>query len=67
MRSRLIARIRDVHRKAAALPPHCNNSCPSFAPRQTGAPRRIAMEFVALVMLGSIALFLLQQFEGFRF
>jgi hypothetical protein len=67
MRSGLIARIRDVHRKTAALPPHCNNCCPSFAPRHTGAPRRIAMEFIALVMLGSIVLFLLQQFEGSRF
>jgi hypothetical protein len=61
MRSRLVARIRDVHRKTTALPSHCNNSCPSFAPRQTGAPRRIAMDIVALVMLGSIVLFLLQQ------
>jgi hypothetical protein len=61
MRSRLIARICDVHPGTAALSSHCNNSCPSFAPRHTGARRRIAMEIVALVMLGSIALFLLQQ------
>jgi F0F1-type ATP synthase assembly protein I len=67
MRSRLTARIRDVHRKTAALPSHCNNFRPSFAPRHTGAPRKIAMEFVALVMLGSVVLFLLQQFEGSRF
>jgi hypothetical protein len=65
MRSRLIARIRDVYRKATALPSHCNNSCPSFAPRHTGALGSIDMEIVALVMLGSVVLFLLQQIWDF--
>jgi hypothetical protein len=34
--------------------------------RAIQARRRITMKFVALVMLGSIALYLLQQFEDFR-
>jgi hypothetical protein len=38
--------------------------CPSFAARHPGASRRIAMDIVALVMLGSVALWFTQQFDG---
>jgi hypothetical protein len=65
MRSRRVARNRDVYRKSAPQEPHCNNCCPSFAPRESGAPRSITMEIVALVMPGPIVLFLLQQVWDF--
>jgi hypothetical protein len=51
------------HRTAALLPLACNIAPPVFAPRQLGACRRMIMEFVAIVMLGSVALWFSQQFE----
>jgi hypothetical protein len=45
------------------MPSHCNTPHPISAPRQTGARRRWIMEIVGIVMLGSVALWLSQQFE----
>jgi F0F1-type ATP synthase assembly protein I len=42
---------------------HCNNSRPSCASRRSGAPRKINMDIVAFVMLGSVALWLLQHLD----
>jgi hypothetical protein len=57
-------RSESIHRAVGALQPGCNKPCPSFAPRHPGASRRIVMDIVALVMLGSVALWLAQQFDG---
>ncbi len=40
-----------------------NIACPFFASRQSGASRRNAMEVVGIVMLGSVALWMLQVFD----
>jgi hypothetical protein len=36
---------------------------PVFPPRQVGARRRLIMEIVGIVMLGSVALWFSQQFD----
>jgi hypothetical protein len=46
------------------LQPDRNKPSPSFASRRSGASRRIVMDIIAIVMLGSVALWLAQQFEG---
>jgi hypothetical protein len=43
-----------------------NTHCPSFPPRQPGASRRIVMDIVAIVMLGAVALWFVQQFDELR-
>jgi hypothetical protein len=54
---------RESHRNAAFLPPPCNISWSTSAPRPVGACRRESMEIVGIVMLGSVALWLSQQFD----
>jgi hypothetical protein len=51
------------HRTAALLPLARNIAPPISAPRHTGACRRRLMEIVAIVMLGSVALWFSQQFD----
>jgi hypothetical protein len=46
-----------------SVTPHCNIARSSFAPRQAGAVRGNRMEIVGIVMLGSVALWLLQHFD----
>jgi hypothetical protein len=53
-----------IHRAVGVLQPDRNKPSPSFASRRSGASRRIVMDIVAIVMLGSVALWLAQQFEG---
>jgi hypothetical protein len=60
---RPVARIPTLHRNAALLPLLCNIAWPSFA-RAFGAQQGGSMDIVALVMLGSIALWLSQQFDS---
>jgi F0F1-type ATP synthase assembly protein I len=43
---------------------HCNISRPSCTSRRSGAARKINMNIVAFVMLGSIALWLLQHLDN---
>jgi F0F1-type ATP synthase assembly protein I len=51
------------HRDELDLTLHCNNSRPSCASRRSGAARNINMDIVAFVMLGSVALWLLQHLD----
>jgi hypothetical protein len=51
------------HRRAGSLTLRCNIRASSFTPRRSGAPWRIAMDIVGVVMLGSVALWMFQQFE----
>jgi hypothetical protein len=53
-----------IHHVESGLSLHCNILCPSFASRQTGAARKINMDIIAVVMLGSVALWLLQHLDG---
>jgi hypothetical protein len=48
---------------AAESQPRRNIARPFFAPRQSGALRRSAVEIVGIVMLGSVALWMLQLFD----
>jgi hypothetical protein len=43
---------------------HCNISRPSCASRRSGAARKINMNVVAIVMLGSVALWLLLHLDN---
>jgi hypothetical protein len=52
-----------VHRTACNLQPPCSIPPSGCTPRHTGAARRLAMEIVGLVMLGSIVLYLLLQVD----
>jgi hypothetical protein len=52
-----------VHPDELDLTLHCNNSRPSCASRRSGAARSINMDIVAFVMLGSVALWLLQHLD----
>jgi hypothetical protein len=52
-----------VHPIRRQVTPRCNTACSSFAPRQPGALRGNRMELVGIVMLGSVALWLLQHFD----
>jgi hypothetical protein len=52
-----------VHPIGSQATPHCNIARSSFAPRQPGAVRGNRMELVGIVMLGSVALWLLQHFD----
>jgi hypothetical protein len=45
----------------------CNIEPASFAARRWGALRRIDMEIVGVLMLGSVALWMIQQFERHDF
>jgi F0F1-type ATP synthase assembly protein I len=49
-----------IHPDESDLTLHCNIQRPSCASRRSGAARKINMDIVAFVMLGSVALWLLQ-------
>ena len=51
------------HVAAAQMKLRCNMRGPSFAPRQFGAKRRVAMEIAGVVLLGSVVLWFAQQFD----
>jgi hypothetical protein len=53
-----------IHTDESGLSLHCNILRPSSASRRSGAARKINMDIVAVVMLGSVALWLLQHFDG---
>jgi hypothetical protein len=53
-----------IHPAESTLSLHCNIPRPSSASRRSGAAGKINMDIVAVVMLGSVALWLLQHFDG---
>jgi hypothetical protein len=52
-----------IRHPARNLQPPCSIQPSGCASRHTGAARRLTMEIVGLVMLGSIVLYLLQQVD----
>jgi hypothetical protein len=52
-----------IHHAVRNLQPRCSISTPGCASRHPGAARRLTMEIVGLVMLGSIVLYLLLQVD----
>jgi hypothetical protein len=52
-----------LHARCVAAQQIRNIGGPSFLPRPCRRPRRKSMEIVGMLMLGSVALWIVQQFE----